>query len=87
MKILPTSPRIKEKIYNLRFDENGILFEITTYFPLTSKEKEIISCDGNSSGNSIEFKSIFSDKISDQQWDDSKEQIIKKFKDELVDID
>ncbi len=86
MKILSTSPKIKEKIYNTRFDENGILFEITTYFPLTSREKEIIICDDNFSGNSIEFKSIFSDEISDQQWADSKEQIIKRFQDELVDI-
>ncbi len=87
MKILSTSPRIKEKIYNLRIDENGNIFQITTYFPLTSKEKEIIRCESNSTGNSIEFKSIFSDEISNKEWSDSKEQIIKKFKDELVDID
>lgn len=33
------------------------------------------------------FHSIFSDHISEQEWNKSKTQIIKRFQDELFDID
>jgi hypothetical protein len=37
--------------------------------------------------DTINFKSIFSDKVSEDEWNKNKEQIKKKFHDELFDID
>ncbi len=88
MKNSSLSSDLVEKIYDLKFDETGNLFKIITYFPLNQKEKqEILGTIEKTQEFPIEFKSIFSDKISDQEWNNSKEQITKKFQDELVDID
>ena len=38
-------------------------------------------------GYEISFKSIFSDSISESEWVHTKNQIIKKFQDELLDIE
>jgi len=87
MKNLPISSKLEEKIYDLTVDE-GSFSQIITYFPLRDKEKkEILRAAGKTSKSSIKFKSIFSDEISDLKWENSKEQIKKKFQDELVDID
>ncbi len=60
---------------------------ITTYFPLTDKEKQDISNSSTYSENEVIFKSIFTDIVSDEEWGKTKEQIKKKFQDELVNID
>jgi len=88
MKNSSLSSDLVEKIYDLKFDETGNLFKIITYFSLNQNEKqEILGTIEKTKEFPIEFKSIFSDKISDQEWNNSKEQITKKFQDELVDID
>ena len=87
MKNLAISSKLEEKIYDLKVDE-GSVSQIITYFPLRDTEKkEIFRAVGKTSKSSIKFKSIFSDEISDLKWENSKEQIKKKFHDELVDID
>ena len=54
--------------------------------PFTESEKhEIISILNDSSFDG--FSSIFSDSVSDAEWSKTKDQIKKKFKDELFDID
>lgn len=88
MKKLLLSSELEEKIFDLTVDEDGVLFKILTYFPLDHLEKqEILRSVGKTTENSIKFKSIFSDEISDKEWNNSKKQIRKKFQDELVDID
>ena len=88
MKNSSLSSYLEEKIYDLKFDGNENLSKIITYFPLTQKEKqEILGTVEKTNEFPIEFKSIFSDEISDQEWNHSKEQIRKKFQDELVNID
>ena len=88
MKKLSISANLEEKIYDLKIDGNGISSKITTYFPLNPKEKqEILKATDQTKKLSIDFKSIFSDEISQQEWDNSKEQIKKKFQDELMEID
>ena len=88
MKNLSLSSDLEEKIYDQKFDGNGRLSKIITYFPLNQKEKqEILGIIEKTKEFPIEFKSIFSDEISDQDWNNSKEQITKKFQDELVKID
>ena len=62
--------------------------QITTYFPLNSEEKqEILKEMDQTKKSPVEFKSIFSDEISQQEWLNSKEQIKKRFRDELMKID
>ena len=87
MKKLSISPDLEEKIYDLKFDENGIS-KITSYFPLNNVERqEILKTIEKNNESSVDFKSIFSDQISNEEWNKSKEQIKKKFQDELVEID
>ena len=88
MKKLLLSSELEEKIYDLKVDDCGVLSKIITYFPLNHLEKkEILGVAGKTAEIFIEFKSIFSDEISDKEWINSKKQIRKKFQDELVDID
>ena len=77
---------LNEKIYDIK-SQNKIISQITSYFPLDENEKsEILSCAGSEKNNII-FKSIFSDVISEDEWIENKEQIKKKFRDELVHLD
>ena len=88
MKKLSISPDLEEKIYDLKIDDSEGLSEIITYFPLNPKEKqEILKANANPKIDSFDFKSIFSDEISKQEWNKTKEQIKKKFQDELIRID
>ncbi|MGD2106836.1 MAG: hypothetical protein PVH93_04445 [Nitrosopumilaceae archaeon] len=87
MKKLEVSSKLEEKIYNTKFSIGNKKGKITSYFPLTLSEKDEI-CDALREPNTIvEFKSIFSDVISDDDWNSTKEQIKRKFQDELIDID
>ena len=87
MKKFKISSNLEEKIFDIKSD-GDIILKITSYFPLKSEEKQVIqkSLEKFQSSN-IDFKSIFSDEVSDQEWSNSKKQIIKKFQDELMEID
>ena len=88
MKKLLISSELEEKIYDLKINGNGIPSKIITYFPLNYSEKqEIFKLLEKTAGIPVEFKSIFSDEISNQEWNNSKEEIKKKFQDELIGID
>ena len=79
-------PHLQDKIFEISTSSDDTASsKITSYFSLSESEKqEIISILGS---NSIEFHSIFSNVITDEQWDKTKDQIKKKFNDELFDID
>jgi hypothetical protein len=87
MKKLSISSDLEEKIYDLKITENGFLSKITTYFPLNPAEKKEILNNMDSQNQPFDFKSIFSDDISEEEWRKTKEQIKKKFQDELLDIE
>lgn len=87
MKKLSISSDLEEKIYDLKFADNGIHAKITTYFPLNFKEKKEILSGLKLKDKSVNFSSIFSDKVSTEEWNKTKEQIRKKFQDELLDIE
>jgi hypothetical protein len=77
---------LEDKIFEIRFNADDAVSKVVSYFPLSDVEKkEIISMlnvdffDG--------FHSIFSDSISEEEWNRTKNQIKKKFKDELFDVD
>jgi hypothetical protein len=88
MKKLSIPPDLQEKIYDLKINDTGVFLKITTYFPLHPKEKqEILKAIDQTKKSPVNFKSIFSDKISELEWNNSKEQIKKKFQDELMELD
>ena len=76
---------IQDKIFEIRYSEN-LASKIISYFPFSESEKEeifsilnIVTFDG--------LHSIFTDFVTDEEWNKTKDQIKKKFKDELFDID
>ena len=76
---------LEDKIFEIRYDSN-LISKIISYFPFSeSEKKEIRSALNMNTFNG--FHSIFTDVISDDKWNKTKEQIKKKFKDELFDID
>ena len=82
---LPSS--LKEKIYQIKINSQNDFLKIVSYFPLSEDEKQtILSLMGNSKSFDG-FHSIFSDHMSEKEWNESKSQIIKRFQDELFDID
>jgi len=84
MKKLNLPQFLEEKIYDLKSNESNNSLTITSYFPLNQDEKQTILNDHKF--DTVNFKSIFSDNISDSDWLSSKEQIKKKFQDELFNI-
>ena len=73
---------IEEKIYDIK-KENSLL-KITSYFPFLDQEKQQIL---SIIGDDVKFYSIFTDHVSEEEWVKSKEQIKKRFQDELIDIE
>lgn len=84
MKKLILPSHLEDKIYEIRYLSDSIS-KIVSYFPLTEYEKNEILSILNLDFD--EFYSIFSDSISDEQWNETKQQIKKKFNNELFDID
>ena len=77
---------LQDKIFEIKSDSNNRILKIISYFPFSEIEKREIlqilkkrSFDG--------FSSIFTDNVSDAEWERTKDQIKKKFNDELFDID
>ena len=86
MKKLEIPSRLEDKIFEIKFNSDETISKIVSYFPFSEPERQEIlsllkveSFDG--------FRSIFSDCVTDEEWNNTKEQIKKKFKDELFDID
>jgi len=77
---LPTN--LKEKIYQIKQDSQNN-FKLVSYFPLTDKEKQLIAKDYGV----VEFHSIFTDHVTESEWNKTKTQIIRRFQDELFSID
>lgn len=79
---LDLSVNLREKIYDIKESQNNFL-KIVSYFPLSEDEKQSIL----KNLKSVEFCSIFSDHVSEEEWNKTKHQIIKRFQNELFDID
>ena len=80
------SSDLKDKIFEIKFDSNNVVSKIISYFVLSEQEKQTIS---SLLKNEFfdKFYSIFSDTITNEEWNKTKDQIRKKFNDELLDID
>jgi hypothetical protein len=77
---------LQDKIFEILYRSDDSISKITSYFPFSSTEKQEILSILNDDGFD-RFHSIFTDSVSDEEWDKTKEQIKKKFQDELFDID
>jgi len=80
------SDHLQDKIFEIHYDSDDSISKIVSYFPFSESEKhEIISTLNDQSFD--RFHSIFTDSITEDEWKRTKDQIKKKFKDELFDID
>jgi hypothetical protein len=80
--ILPS--HLEDKIFEIKFNSDSIS-KIVSYFPFSESEKqEIQSILKNEFSG---FYSVFTDSVTDEEWNRTKEQIKKKFNDELFDIE
>ena len=86
MTKLSLPPALEDKIFEIRYEPDGTLSKIVSYFPLSESEiQEILSVIGDDSFE--RFHSIFTDTVTEEEWNKTKEQIKKKFRDELFDVD
>jgi hypothetical protein len=77
---------LKDKIFEIKYDSDQTISKIISYFPFNELEKqEIVSILDDDVFDG--FHSIFSNTVSDEKWNKTKDQIKKKFNDELFDID
>ena len=84
MRKLSLPSYLEDKIFEIKYTDNSVS-KITSYFPLSDSEKqEIISILNK---DFSEFHSIFTDNVSDNEWNRTKDQIKKRFNDELFGID
>ena len=87
MKDFQLPGRFSDKIYEIRTDGKETISKMISYFPFSdSEKKEIRDLLGDKFSSGI-FRSIFSDVISDEEWEKSKVQIKKRFQEELFEID
>jgi len=87
MNNLDLSANLRDKVYQIYVESSRDFSKIVSYFPLSEDEKQIIISLLGNSQPSLKFQSIFSDHISELEWSKSKDNIIKRFQDELFDID
>ena len=86
MKILDIPSEIEDKIFEIKLNSDKSISKIISYFPLSELERKTIV----SLLNLITFSgfhSIFTDTVTDDEWNKTKNQIKKRFQNELFDID
>ena len=86
MEISDIPLELTDKIFQIKFNPDQTIEKITSYFPLSEQECLLInSISGQNTFSN--FNSIFSDTVTDEEWNTTKEQIKKRFQNELFDID
>ena len=86
MKISDIPFNLTDKIFQIKFNSDHSIEKIISYFPLAPKERSMLNSISGQDDFS-NFHSIFSDTVTDDEWDKTKEQIKKRFQNELFDID
>ena len=86
MKKFNIPSEIEDKIFEIKFNSDNSIFKIISYFPLSEFERQSFSSLLNFTTFS-EFHSIFTDTVTDDEWNKTKNQIKKRFQNELFDID
>ena len=86
MEISDIPLELTDKIFQIKFNYEQSIEKITSYFPLSEQERLMInSISGQDTFSN--FNSIFSDTVTDEEWNKTKEQTKKRFHSELFDID
>ncbi len=78
--------RLEDKIFEVRFEPDETISKIVSYFPLSESEKQEICPILNITSSDV-FHPIFTGTVNEDEWNKTKEQIKKKFSDELFDVD
>ena len=86
MKIIDIPSEVEDKIFEIKFNSDKSISKIISYFPLSELERKTIVSSLNMAIFS-EFYSIFTDTVTDDEWNKTKNQIKKRFQNELFDID
>jgi L-asparaginase/Glu-tRNA(Gln) amidotransferase subunit D len=86
MEISDIPLELTDKIFQIKFNPDQSIEKITSYFPLSEQERLMINSISDQDAFS-NFNSIFSDTVTDEEWNKIKEQIKKRFQNELFDID
>jgi len=86
MEISDIPLELTDKIFQIKFNHDQFIEKITSYFPLSEQERLMINSISGQD-NFSNFNSIFSDKITYEEWNKNKDQIKKRFQSELFDID
>ena len=77
---------LEEKIFEIKTNSDDSILRIVSYFPLTELEKNNVISSINQP-DFVNFNSIFTDFISNNEWNRTKLQIKKRFQDEIFHID
>ena len=86
MKKLDIPSEIEDKIFEIKLNSDKSISKIISYFPLSELERQTMTSLLNKP-NFSEFHSIFTYSITNDQWNKTKNQIKKRFQNELFDID
>ena len=86
MKKLNIPSEIEDKIFEIKLNSDNSIFKIISYFPLSELERTSLISLLNRP-NFSEFHSIFTDTVTDDEWNKTQNQIKKRFQNELFDID
>ena len=86
LKKLNIPSEIEDKIFEIKLNSDKSISKIISYFPLSELERKTIVSLLNQTTFS-EFRSIFTDTVTDDEWNKTKNQIKKRFQNELFDID
>ncbi len=85
MKITNIPNNVEEKIFEIKLHSDQSVFKIISYFPLSETERQIIISVLDQPDFSA-FHSIFTDTVTDDDWNETKNQIKQRFQNELFDI-
>ena len=86
MKVFDIPSEIEDKLFEIKLNSDKSIFKIISYFPLSSSECRMLTSLMDQPDFS-EFYSIFTDSVTDVEWNKTKDQIKKRFQTELFDID
>ena len=86
LKKLDIPSEIEDKIFEIKINSDESIFKIISYFPLSLQERQTLTSLMDQP-NFSEFHSIFTDNVTDDEWNKTKDQIKKRFQNELFDID
>ena len=76
---------VEDKLFEIKLNSDKSVFKIISYFPLSETERQIIISVLDKPDFSA-FYSIFSDTVTDDDWNKTKNQIKQRFQNELFDI-